>query len=68
MVVVLGQAQDGISQWQQGARGLAVVGTTSDTHGKLHGLRPPGVVQPTRRSLAEHGVARRAPQDTGKIS
>ena len=23
---------------------------------------PPGVVQPTRRSLAEHGAARRAPQ------
>jgi len=31
-------------------------------------VTPPGVVQPTRRSLVEHGVARRTPQDTGKIS
>ena len=28
----------------------------------------PVVVQPTRRSLTEHGAARRAPQDTKKIS
>ena len=36
---LLGQAQDGIVQWIQGARGLAVEGTTPDTHGRLHGLR-----------------------------
>ena len=28
----------------------------------------PGAVQPTRQSLVEHGAARRAPQDTRKIS
>ena len=36
---LLEQAQDGIAQWIQGTRGLAVGGTTPDTHGRLHGLR-----------------------------
>ena len=31
-------------------------------------VAPLGVVQSTRRSLAEHDAARRASQDTGKIS
>ena len=35
---LLGQAQDSVAQWIQGARGLAVGGTTPDTHGRLHGL------------------------------
>ena len=37
---LLGQAQDGVVQWAQGARGLAVGGMTPDTHGRPHGLRP----------------------------
>ena len=36
----LGQAQDGVAQRVQGARGLAVGGTTLDTHGRPHGLCP----------------------------
>ena len=37
---LLGQAQDGVAQWVQGAWGLAVGGMTPDTHGRPHGLRP----------------------------
>ena len=31
-------------------------------------VAPPGVVQPTKKSLAEHGAAQRAPQDIENIS
>ena len=37
-----GQAQNGVAQRVQGARGLAVGGTTPDTHGGPHGLCPQG--------------------------
>ena len=37
---LLGQAQDGVAQQIQGARALAVGGTTLDTHGRTHELRP----------------------------
>ena len=37
---LLGQTQDGVAQRIQGARGLAVGGTTPDTHDRPHGLRP----------------------------
>ena len=43
---LLGQAQDGIAQRVQGARGLAVGGTTPDTHGRLYGLRCQGRSSP----------------------
>ena len=39
---LLGQAQDGVALWVQGARGLAVWGMTPDTHDRPHGLRPQG--------------------------
>ena len=35
---LLGKSQDGVAQRVQGARGLAVGGTTPDTHNRLHGL------------------------------
>ena len=37
---LLGQAQDGVAQWVQGAWGLDVGGMTLDTNGRPHGLRP----------------------------
>ena len=37
---LLGQAQDDVAQWVQGARGLAMGGMTPDTHGRPHGLCP----------------------------
>ena len=37
---LLGQAQDDVAQRVQDARGLVVGGTTPDTHGRPHGLRP----------------------------
>ena len=37
---LLEQAQDGVVQRIQGARGLAVGGTTLDTHDRPHGLCP----------------------------
>jgi hypothetical protein len=37
---LLRQAQDGVAQRIQGARGLAVEGMTLDTHGRLYGLCP----------------------------
>ena len=48
---LLGQAQDGVAQWIQGAQGLAVGGTTLDTHGKLHGLRSEGWSSPQDEDL-----------------
>ena len=36
---LLRQAQDGVAQQIQGAWGLAMGGTTPDTHGRPHGLR-----------------------------
>ena len=36
---LLGQAEDSVAQQIQGAQGLAVGGTTLDTHDRLHGLR-----------------------------
>ena len=48
---LLGQAQDGVAQWVQGARGLVVGGTTPDTHGRLHGLRPQGWPSPQDDAL-----------------
>ena len=37
---LLEQAQGGVAQWVQGARGLAVGGMALDTHNRPHGLRP----------------------------
>ena len=48
---LLGQAQDGVVQRVQGARGLAVGGTTPDTHGRPHGLRPQGRPSPQDEAL-----------------
>ena len=48
---LLGQAQDGVAQWVQGARGLAVEGTTPDTHGRPHRLRPQGRPSPQDEAL-----------------
>ena len=48
---LLGEAQDGVAQRVQGARGLAVGGTTPDTHGRPHGLRPQGRPSPQEESL-----------------
>ena len=45
------QAQDGIAQWIQGARGLAVGGTTPDTHGRSHGLCLQGRSSPQEGAL-----------------
>ena len=58
---MLRQAQDGVTQRVQGARGLAVGGTTPDTHGRPHELCPPEVAQPTRQSLLGHGASRKTP-------
>ena len=48
---LFGQAQDSVAQRMQGARGLAVGATTSDTHGTLHGLRPQGWPSPQDEAL-----------------
>ena len=48
---LLGQAQDGVAQRIQGARGLAVGGTTPDTHGRPYGLRPYGWPSPQDDAL-----------------
>ena len=48
---LLGQTQDGVAQRIQGARGLAVGGTTPDTHNRLHGLRPQGWSSPQDEAL-----------------
>ena len=68
---LLGQAQDGIAQRIQGARGLAVGHTTSDTHGRLHGLRLQGWSSPQDEALrsmallgAPHKKPGRYPEDT----
>ena len=48
---LLRQAQDGVAQRIQGARGLAVGGMTPDTHGRLHELRPQGRPSPQDEAL-----------------
>ena len=50
---LLGQAQDGVAQWVQGARGLVVGGTTLDTHGSPHGLCPQGWPGPQDEALQD---------------
>ena len=49
--LLLGQAQDGVAQRVQGARGLAVGGTTLDTHGRPHGLCLQGRSSPREGAL-----------------
>ena len=48
---LLRQAQDGIAQWIQGTRGLAMGGTTLDTHSRPHELRPQGQPSPQDEAL-----------------
>ena len=48
---LLGQAQNGVAQRIQGAQGLAMGGTTSNTHDRLHGLRPQGWSSPQDKAL-----------------
>ena len=48
---LLGQAQNGVAQQIQGARGLAMARMTPDTHGRLHGLRPQGWSSPQDKAL-----------------
>ena len=48
---LLGQAQDGVAQRIQGARGLAVGGMTPDAHDRPHGLRPQGRPSPQDEAL-----------------
>ena len=58
---LLGQAQDGVAQWVQGARGLAMGGTTPDTHGRPYG---PHIQRwPSPQDQDVHDTGRRAPQD-----
>ena len=47
----LGQVQDDVAQRVQGAWGLAVGGTTTDTHGGPYGLRPQGRPSPQDEAL-----------------
>ena len=68
---LLEQAQDGVAQWIQGARGLAMGGTTSDTHSRPHGLRPQGWPSPQDEALrstmllgVSHKTLGRHPEDT----
>ena len=61
------QAQDGIAQRMQGARGLAVCGggTTPDTHDRLHGLRPQrrsSLQDEALRGTTLLGVSRKTPE------
>ena len=58
---LLGQAQDGVAQRIQGARGLAMGGTTSDTHGRPHG--PHHQRWPSSQDQGVHGTGGRALQD-----
>ena len=67
---LLRQAQDSVAQWVQGARGLAVGGTTLDTHDRPHGLRPQGRPSPQDEALwgtTLLGVSRRHWEDILKI-
>ena len=68
---LLEQAQDGVAQRIQGARGLAMGGTTPDTHGRPHGLCPQGRPSPQDEALrgttllgASHKTPGRYPKDT----
>ena len=65
------RVQDDVAQRVQGARGLAVGGTTLDTHGRPHGLRPQGWPSPQDEVLwgttllgASRKTPRRYPEDT----
>ena len=48
---LLGKSQDGVAQRVQGARGLAMGGTTPDTHGRSHGLCLQGWPSPQEGAL-----------------
>ena len=68
---LLRQPQDGVAQRVQGARGLAMGGTTPDTHGRPHGLHPQGRPSPQDEALrgttlvgAFCKTSRRYPKDT----
>ena len=61
---LLGQAQDGVAQWIQGARGLAMGGMTLNTHSRPHGLCPLGRPSPQDEALRGTtllGVSRKTP-------
>ena len=61
---LLGQGQDGVAQQMQGARGLAMGGTTLDTNGKPHGLCPQGWPSPQDEALwgtTLLGISRKTP-------
>ena len=68
---LLGQAQDGVAQWIQGTRGLAMGGMTPDTHGRPYGLCPQGRPSPQDEALrgttllgASRKTPGRYPKDT----
>ena len=48
---LLRQAQDGVAKRIQGTQGLAMGGTTSDTHSRPHGLCPQGWPSPQDDAL-----------------
>ena len=68
---LLRQVQDGVAQWVQGARGLAVGGMYPDTHSRPHGLCPQGWPSPQDKALrgttlvgAFRKISGRYPKDT----
>ena len=65
---LLGKSQDGVAQWVQGTRGLAMGGHDPGYPRQITWVAPLGAASPKKRSLAGHDAARRLPQDTGKIS
>ena len=65
---LLEQAQDGVAQWVQGARGLAVRGITPDTHDKPHGLRPQGRPSPQDKALRGTTLVSAFRKTSGKYS
>ena len=64
---LLGQAQDDVAQRIQGARGLAVGGTPTDTHDRLHGLRSQGWSSPQDEALRSTARPARHREDIMKI-
>ena len=64
---LLGQAQDGVAQRVQGARGLAVGGYDPGYPRQTTWATPSGAAQPTRQSLTGHDSGQRLPQDNWKI-
>ena len=61
---LLGQAQDDVAQQVQGARGLAMGGTTLDIHGRPHGLCPhrwPSPQDEVLRGTTLLGASRKTP-------